>query len=320
MSTDIKLSHSNTPQYSSVEQWYKSATVTNRPRRILNEIKSGETLFPFSRQPLVIHPIIIDKGQSAIDYILIQTAYRYMYEIATLETETVNSAALKIATNKHKFSFSENQCQQAMSIIVDEAYHAYVALDFIQQVKQKTSIEPVFLPKDNAVQRVLNKQKNISPNEEYYNLLELVTVCLSEHVLTKDLVYIKKESNTCAFFNEIMQDHLVDEIRHANYFEQILKFVWNKIDKKTKETVAEYLPILINDYINIVPQKQYEEVLLRKIGLNKKEIEEIIYDTHIEKDKNSDLNVINFISVLKKTDILDHNYVNKMFSLNGFIV
>ena len=320
MSTGIKLAHSNIPQYSSVEQWYKSATITTRPRRILGEIKSGETLFPFSRQPLVIHPIIIDKGQSTIDYILIQTAYRYMYEIATLETETVNSAALKIVTNKHKFSFTENQCQQAMSVIVDEAYHAYVALDFIQQVKQKTSIEPIFLPKDNAIQRVLNKQKSISPNEEHYNLLELITVCLSEHVLTKDLVYIKKESNTCAFFNEIMQDHLVDEIRHAHYFDQILKFIWNKIDEKTKEIIAEYLPVLINDYINIEPQKQYEETLLKQIGLNNKEIEEITHDTYIEKNKNSDPNVINFISVLNKTNILAHTYVNKMFSLNGFVV
>ena len=60
--------------------------------------------------------------------------------------------------------------------------------------------------------------------------------------------------------------------------------------------------------------------MLKQIGLNNKEIEEITHDTYIEKNKNSDPNVINFISVLNKTNILAHTYVNKMFSLNGFVV
>ncbi|MGQ3887959.1 hypothetical protein ACQUW5_02865 [Legionella sp. CNM-1927-20] len=48
-----------------------------------------------------------------------------------METELVNRGALIVANDCLDMGFPLALRQDALSVIIDEAYHAYVALDFI---------------------------------------------------------------------------------------------------------------------------------------------------------------------------------------------
>src|SRR6056297_2995018 len=113
-------------------QWEGRATVRARPRRLLPD--SNGYFFPKSRQPLCFHPLIQTLGSDAIDFILIQSAYKFMWDIAQIETNIVNEVAEKIANNRYPIPFPESLTFSALTVLVDESYHAYVARDFMNQL------------------------------------------------------------------------------------------------------------------------------------------------------------------------------------------
>lgn len=289
-------------------QWDQKSSIRSKPRRLLDISECDAHFFPISRQPIAIHPLVTDLGEKAVQFILLQTAYRYMYEIALLELEMVNNVSLKIALNHYPYLFSQEQRNSAMTIIIDEAYHAYVAFDFIQQAENITKVKMQVTPEETPVSRSLKKFA-----DQHFELLQLVSICLSEHVLTKDLVYLKHEQDTCKFFIDIMQDHLLDEGRHASYFATILTTIWQQINDEDKVTVSSYLPCFIDEYINQDAIKQYDRIILTSLNFKPEVIDEILYDSYFTLDKNQDPNVKNFMAVLKSTGLLDDNLIrNKL--------
>ena len=202
-------------------QWDKYASIRSKPRRFIS-IDLDEYYFPISRQPLCIHPLIVKLGDQAIRFILIQSVYKFMHEIAMLETEMVNSAACKVANNRLSYKFPKDVCHDALTVIIDEAYHAFVAIDFMRQVEDKTKIKPITMPDEspntNAI-KLVNKYLSSNLHDDF----ELIAVCISEHTLTKELINIGKESTELRSFSNVMVDHVQDEGRHAAIFNQILK-------------------------------------------------------------------------------------------------
>lgn len=240
-----------------------------------------------------------------------------MYEIAILELEVVNSVALKIATNKSIVPFAELQRSQAMSVIIDEAYHAYVAFDYIKQAELLTGVKSIHLPNESAVSTALKKHAP-RENAAVFTLLELISVCLSEHVLTKDIVYLKHETNVCKFFMQTMQDHLLDEGRHASFFAEILNDTWIRLDDLQRSLVANYVPHFIDIYISNDVSKEHDRKILMALGFNQQKIDEIIYDTYLEQDKNLNINVQNFMQVLSTAGLLEHAGLQTELQKNGY--
>lgn len=299
------------------DQWDSKAAVRKKPRRILENSDVNDYFFPLNRQPIAIHPLVTDLGDKAIHYILLQTSYRYMYEIAILELEVVNNVALKIATNQSVMLFSDVIRSDAMSVIIDEAYHAYVAFDFIKQAEGMTKIKSLSLPIESAVSRALSCYF-IDKCSKDFTLLELVSVCLSEHVLTKDLVNLRDESNVSKFFIEVMQDHLIDEGRHASFFANILHLIWKNITQENRRVIADYLPFFIDSYISKQAVIEHNKLILTALGFTPKKIDEIIHDTYFEQDKNSEIDVINFKYVLEKAGLLEDNEVQYALLRNDY--
>src|SRR4051794_17383609 len=113
------------PTSDSVQKWYNAATVRNAPRIMVPTPMSGEYIFPRSRQLLADHPIVVSLGETALNLILTQSAYRYMYEIGLLETKYVIDCALSIVNNKIPGA-TDHEKRDALTIVIDEGYHAYV--------------------------------------------------------------------------------------------------------------------------------------------------------------------------------------------------
>ena len=121
--------------------WDRKSSIRSRPRRILKPEQKTEYFYPLSRQPLAIHPLIKVRGEEAVRFVLTHTVYKFMHDIAVLETEVVNKGALIIAHDHLKLNFPQAMRHDALSIIIDEAYHAYVAIDYLKQVEEITGIK-----------------------------------------------------------------------------------------------------------------------------------------------------------------------------------
>jgi hypothetical protein len=125
------------------EVWEKSSSIRSRPRRIVELDSENMFFYPESRQPLCIHPLVVAKGIDAKRYILTQSLFKFMHDVAILETEVVNSGAILVANNKLDVNFPESMRHDALSVIIDEAYHAYVAkdlgADLLERQKNKIS-------------------------------------------------------------------------------------------------------------------------------------------------------------------------------------
>ena len=121
--------------------WERRATVRSRPQRQLSENEGH--FYPISRQPLCSHPLVKNMGEDAIQFILIQSAYKFMWDIAQIETRLVNNVAEKIANDRFTVKFPEGMKFNGLTVLVDESYHAYVARDFMHQLYGATKVSPI---------------------------------------------------------------------------------------------------------------------------------------------------------------------------------
>ncbi|HEX4045358.1 MAG TPA: diiron oxygenase, partial [Gammaproteobacteria bacterium] len=229
-------------------QWDRFSSIRSRPRRHIS-MEINENYFPISRQPLCVHPIITALGEETMHFILTQSAYKFMYEIAMLETEMVNTAACRVANNRLPFDFPEAVRHDALTVIVDEAYHAFVAIDFMQQIEKKTGIKPIQMPHESPNSSAINLACANLP-ENLHDSFQLIAVCISEHTLTKELISVGEEGKALKSFSAIMADHVLDEGRHAMIFSDILAMFWQSFDKSTKEIIGSALPLFIKEYLN----------------------------------------------------------------------
>jgi hypothetical protein len=300
---------SNGESYASYQMlWEKSASIRSRPRRILGDVADEEQLYPVARQPLCFHPLVNSLGREAIRFILTQSLYKFLSDIAFIETEVVNQTAFKISNNKFHFHFPGEIRKDALLIMIDESYHAYVALDFMKQVEEHTGIKPIALPVEIELTRAMKLIMSRLP-EEYYGEFEVISVCIAENSLTKELIGINREKHLHKTYDQINSDHMCDEVRHSMIFTQILKILWSNMDEFARAAVGPLLPDFVRAYLKSDLQKNFDREILRELNLGESEIEEVIADTHIEKSieelKLTNPIIDNIVKLFESTGILD---------------
>lgn len=299
-----------------VERWYGAATVRNAARIVVPAPSCGEHVFPRSRQLLADHPEVVARGEDTVARILAQSAYRYMYEIGLLETRYVIDCALNIINDKIAGA-TDDEKRQALTIVIDEGYHAYVALDFIIQLKDATGFEPIAVPQTNRNLDAVRRALESLPGGMHPDF-HLISVCLAEHTLTKDLLSIGKEKEATRSFTQVMTDHVSDEGRHANYFAQMMKAHWARLPEATKTAIATMLPEYLDDYLAGDATRSFDRMLLKACGFDAARSRRIIEDTdpmylaslqgYIEKTRD------NLVRLLERAGMLEHPATRASFS------
>jgi hypothetical protein len=245
-----------------------------------------------------------------------------MYEIGLLETRFVIDCALKITNRQIYPEASDRDRLDAITIIIDEGYHAHVALDFISQMKKISGVEPVAIPTTNgnldAVARTVAKLPDCMQD-----IFELVAVCLAEHTLTKDLLSIGSERDTTRTFTQVMTDHVADEGRHAGYFSRVLGAAWLLQDDSVKRTIGVLLPAHLEDYLAGDEGRPFERQVLDAIGLDTAKIDRVLSDTqevylaasraYITKTK------ANLVALLRRVGVLDNADTRAVFVTSGLL-
>ncbi|SEN28356.1 P-aminobenzoate N-oxygenase AurF [Stigmatella aurantiaca] len=257
-------------------QWDKFATARSIPRRMLPEGPLTGQMCPTARQPLYHHPLMQAVGQQAQDHLLIHTTYKYMSDISHVEMDTVNQISLKIVNNTLPFSFSEDIQHDALAIIVDESYHAYVARDFMRQVIERSGVKPVTMPVKTVLSEAIAHGKSVLP-ENLHEVFELVGVCVGENTLTKELLHLTGDRSMNPVVHQVIEDHVRDESRHAVFFTHILKLMWSALDEPSRSAIGPLLPEFILNYFK--PDPQYERDVLRSLQVPEHHIDRILGET-----------------------------------------
>lgn len=309
-------------EVNNIDAWYKRATVRATDRIIISDSDSEEYIFPRSRQILSTHPKVEARGKKTVAYILAQSAYQYMYEIGLLETQFVIDCGLNIVNGIIE-GFSDLSKREALAVVIDEGYHAYVALDFIMQMKDKSGIEPIEVPSTNGNLDAVHKAYK-ELDSDIHNHFQLISVTLAEHTLTRDLLSIGREKDTTQSFTKVMTDHVSDEGRHANFFATSATNYWAKLPESVKNQIGAFLPGYLDDYLAGDIDRSFDKKILKAAGLDDVEANSILEDTNrLYFDNMNDYitkTKINLVHTIKRMGILDHKPTRNAFIAHGISI
>ncbi|WP_244832094.1 diiron oxygenase [Caballeronia sp. TF1N1] len=267
MSTQNYVSHA--------DQWEQRATIRSRPRRVVED--DALSYYPIERQPLYAHPTVMDAGQEVQDYILLQSFYKYINDVIIFETEIVNRTALAIAKSRFPFDFPFACKSDAMSVVIDEHYHAYVAMDYLDQVERSTGIAPITQNNEIELSRAIPRAIAHVP-AQYAAGMELLAVAISENTVTAEVAAFSRDTTLKRSVKGVMADHLADEGRHSIFWINLVKLYWSEVDEAAREALGLGLPYFLKEYLTNELQLEFDRRLIESLDLPRDTREQIAND------------------------------------------
>lgn len=246
----------NAADYQSfAESWESRATIRTRPRRVLED--DERLIYPLSRQPLVLSETFLRECPQQRDFALVQTLYKFINDVVIFETEIVDKTARSIAKNRFAVPFPFACRYDAMTVVVDEDYHALVAMDFMQQTVAMTGIEPIQVPDEIELSRAIPAAVALAP-EHLRSAVELICVAIAENTVTGDVAAFARDDTVKPSIKGLMADHLLDEGRHSSFWARMVRIYWHTASDADRATIAQILPVFIGHYLTNDIQKSFD--------------------------------------------------------------
>jgi hypothetical protein len=246
----------NAADYQSfADAWESRATIRTRPRRLLED--DQRLIYPLSRQPLVLSETFLRECPQQRDFALVQTLYKFINDVVIFETEFVDKTARSIAKNRFAVAFPFACRYDAMTVVVDEDFHALVAMDFMQQTVALTGIEPIQLPDEIELSRAIPAAVALAP-DHLRSAVELICVAIAENTVTGDVAAFARDDSVKPSIKGLMADHLLDEGRHSSFWARMVRIYWHTASDADRETIALILPVFIGHYLTNDIQKSFE--------------------------------------------------------------
>ncbi|AZE70412.1 hypothetical protein C4K00_0150 [Pseudomonas synxantha] len=247
------------------DDWERRATIRTRPRRMLED--DNKLIFPLYRQPLVLSATFLEQCPQWRDFVLVQGFYKFINDVVIFETEIVDKTARNIAKNRFSPPFPLACRYDAMTVVVDEDYHALVALDFLQQTVEMTGIQPLDLPGQIELSRALPAAQAQVP-AHLHDAVELIGVAIAENTVTHDVAAFSKDDSVKSSIRGMMADHLFDEGRHAQFWTQLVRLYWESASPQDRDSIAQALPVFLEHYLTNDLQKDFDLHLIEHLEIS----------------------------------------------------
>jgi len=246
----------NATDYQSfADAWESRATIRTRPRRVLEN--DDKLIYPLSRQPLVLSETFLRECPRQRDFALVQTLYKFINDVVIFETEIVDKIARSIAKNRFAVEFPFACRYDAMTVVVDEDYHALVAMDFMQQTVAMTGIAPIDLPLEIELSQAIPAAVALAP-PHLRNAVELICVAIAENTVTGDVSAFAKDDTIKQSIKGLMADHLLDEGRHSGFWSRMVRIYWHTACDDDRQCIARILPVFIEHYLTNEIQRSFD--------------------------------------------------------------
>lgn len=256
----------NAADYQSfADAWESRATIRTRPRRVLEN--DDKLIYPLSRQPLVLSETFLRECPEQRDFALVQTLYKFINDVVIFETEIVDKTARSIAKNRFSVAFPFACRYDAMTVVVDEDYHALVAMDFMQQTVAMTGIAPIELPDEIELSRAIPAAVALAP-EHLRSAVELICVAIAENTVTGDVAAFAKDDTVKQSIKGLMADHLLDEGRHSGFWSRLVRIYWHTASEDDRQCIAQILPVFISHYLTNDIQKSFDFRLIDALQIS----------------------------------------------------
>ncbi|TWC47119.1 para-aminobenzoate N-oxygenase AurF [Pseudomonas sp. SJZ080] len=256
----------NAADYQSfADAWESRATIRTRPRRMLEN--DEKLIYPLSRQPLVLSETFLRECPEQRDFALVQTLYKFINDVVIFETEIVDKTARSIAKNRFAVAFPFACRYDAMTVVVDEDYHALVAMDFMQQTVAMTGITPIELPDEIELSRAIPAAVALAP-EHLRSAVELICVAIAENTVTGDVAAFAKDETVKQSIKGLMADHLLDEGRHSGFWARLVRIYWHTASEDDRQCIARILPVFIGHYLTNDIQKSFDFRLIESLQIS----------------------------------------------------
>ncbi|GAB0064037.1 diiron oxygenase [Pseudomonas syringae] len=242
-----------------IDAWEGRATIRTRPRRIVEN--DEKLIYPLSRQPLVLSDTFIRECAHLRDYALVQSLYKFINDVVIFETEIVDRTARSIAKDHFTIRFPFACRYDAMTVVVDEDYHALVAMDFMQQTIALTGIAPIPLPDEIELSRAIPAALALAP-EHLRSAVELICVAIAENTVTNDVAAFAKDESVKQSVKGLMADHLLDEGRHSGFWARLVRIYWHTAPQQDRESIARIMPVFIAQYLTNDLQNGFDFTLI----------------------------------------------------------
>lgn len=299
-------------------QWDERASIRCKKRPTINQEKGiYQNFYPIERQPICKHPKIVQLGQPAVDYVLVQSAFKFMHEIAVVEVDVINQIILNLLSRRIPFDFPQPMRDDLLSVMVDEAYHAMIAHDFIAQVSAATNIIPLKTSRTLQFSIAIEQFKQNVP-DELKAFVEIIAICIGESTLTKELFNMRQESEVHPLFRNVIIDHVADEGRHQMLFCELLKYFWSNLPPAAKDQLGPQIPHFLVDYLCPDLHIEFDQLMLAQLPLSPAEIDEIIQDIYQERTMEVlsvrlDPITKNLMKMIEYAGIMDHELSRQTF-------
>ena len=256
----------NAADYQSfADAWESRATIRTRPRRVLEN--DEKLIYPLSRQPLVLCETFLRECPEQRDFALVQTLYKFINDVVIFETEIVDKTARSIAKNRFAVAFPFACRYDAMTVVVDEDYHALVAMDFMQQTVAMTGITPIELPDEIELSRAIPAAVALAP-EHLRSAVELICVAIAENTVTGDVAAFAKDDTVKLSIKGLMADHLLDEGRHSGFWARLVRIYWHTASETDRQCIARILPVFIGHYLTNDIEKSFDFRLIESLQIS----------------------------------------------------
>ncbi|MCU1762046.1 diiron oxygenase [Pseudomonas sp. 14P_8.1_Bac3] len=256
----------NAADYQSfADAWEGRATIRTRPRRVLEN--DDKLIYPLSRQPLVLSDTFLRECPEQRDFALVQTLYKFINDVVIFETEIVDKTARSIAKNRFAVAFPFACRYDAMTVVIDEDYHALVAMDFMQQTVAMTGITPIELPDEIELSRAIPAAVALAP-EHLRSAVELICVAIAENTVTGDVAAFAKDDTVKQSIKGLMADHLLDEGRHSGFWARLVRIYWHTAGEEDRQCIAQILPVFISHYLTNDIQKSFDIRLIESLQVS----------------------------------------------------
>ncbi|WP_137808386.1 diiron oxygenase [Pseudomonas sp. G(2018)] len=256
----------NAADYQSfADAWESRATIRTRPRRVLEN--DDKLIYPLSRQPLVLSETFLRECPQLRDFALVQTLYKFINDVVIFETEIVDKTARSIAKNRFAVTFPFACRYDAMTVVVDEDYHALVAMDFMQQTVAMTGITPIDLPDEIELSRAIPAAVDLAP-AHLRSAVELICVAIAENTVTGDVAAFAKDDTVKQSIKGLMADHLLDEGRHSGFWSRMVRIYWHTASEDDRQCIAQILPVFIGHYLTNDIQKSFDFRLIDALQIS----------------------------------------------------
>jgi hypothetical protein len=245
------------------DAWEGRASIRTRPRRIVEN--DQKLIYPLSRQPLVLSETFTRECPHLRDFALVQSLYKFINDVVIFETEIVDKTARSIAKNHFAIRFPFACRYDAMTVVVDEDYHALVAMDFMQQTIAMTGIEPIELPGEIELSRAIPAALSLAP-EHLVSAVELICVAIAENTVTNDVAAFARDDSVKQSIKGLMADHLLDEGRHSGFWTRLVRIYWHTAPQADRECIARIMPVFIRQYLTHAIQKGFDFTLIEHLA------------------------------------------------------